>query len=175
MISHEHKFIFVHIPRTGGTSIEQQFGHNLKNGRKHWNLQNCKNYLDYQTFNNYFKFSFVRNPWSRMVSLYHKKQPRFTNNLSFKEYVKAVLIKEEKNIDLTLIDRHAINHADTYTGYWFKNTTELNYIGLFENRVKDLEYISSKIGIVIDIKHKANNSTVYKKHYTEYYDDETRE
>ena len=70
MINHEHKFIFIHVPRTGGSSIEDQF--NYREGReknKHWTLYDWQNHLDKEVFNEYFKFTFVRNPWDRMVSL----------------------------------------------------------------------------------------------------------
>jgi len=32
MINHKHKCIFIHIPGTGGTSIESAFGENIKSG-----------------------------------------------------------------------------------------------------------------------------------------------
>jgi hypothetical protein len=38
LISHEHKFIFVHVPRTGGTSVEKSLG--LAVGISDWKLQN---------------------------------------------------------------------------------------------------------------------------------------
>lgn len=38
LISHEHKFIFIHIPRTGGTSVEKSLG--LAMGMTDWKLQN---------------------------------------------------------------------------------------------------------------------------------------
>jgi len=38
LISHEHEFIFVHIPRTGGTSIEKSLA--LATGMTDWKLQN---------------------------------------------------------------------------------------------------------------------------------------
>ena len=72
MISHELKCIFIHIPRTGGSIIEK-----LLVGQDWWIFdkktkhliasQAKKLYSEY--WNDYFKFSFVRDPYSRMLSL----------------------------------------------------------------------------------------------------------
>lgn len=73
MIDHKTKCIFVHIQRTGGTAIEKLFIKNdmwLSGRPNHKHLlasQAKKLYKDY--WNDYFKFSFVRDPWSRTVSM----------------------------------------------------------------------------------------------------------
>ena len=69
MIIKNKKLLFVHIPRTAGTAIEKSLS--VPRGKavmaQH---KTFKEYLDKQSFNSYFKFSFVRNPWDRIVSWY---------------------------------------------------------------------------------------------------------
>ena len=75
-ISHPDKFIFFHTPKVAGSSIHIFF-------KDHYGLvgeQRCdpipsihhmsaKDYLNSNPqYKNYFKFSFVRNPWDKMVS-----------------------------------------------------------------------------------------------------------
>lgn len=74
MILHKKKVLFVHIPRTGGSSIENYFGFegnsNIKklDTAQHATLQE---YLQgYPNAESYYKFSVVRNPWDRLVSWY---------------------------------------------------------------------------------------------------------
>jgi Sulfotransferase family len=71
MISHQLKCIFIHIPRTAGSSIE-----NWLQGKDQWiveretkhltSLQAKHIYKDY--WDDYYKFSIVRNPYTRVVS-----------------------------------------------------------------------------------------------------------
>ena len=69
MVNHKHKFVFIHIPKTGGTSIESIFidNANIKdvNG-KHDMVSDIGSVF----LKKYFTFTFVRNPWDRMVSYY---------------------------------------------------------------------------------------------------------
>lgn len=72
MISHELKCIFIHIPRTGGSSIERELVHDdwwtVESKTKHLIASQAKKiYSEY--WDDYFKFSFVRDPYSRMLSM----------------------------------------------------------------------------------------------------------
>lgn len=60
------KVIFVHIPKTGGTSIRMSLKgmHLLK---QHRTMDEVPEWCD---IDDYFKFTFVRNPWDRILSLY---------------------------------------------------------------------------------------------------------
>jgi hypothetical protein len=78
MILEDYKLLFIHIPRTGGTSVEKFFefkSHdNLLSGRpptvyngQHFTLSE---YAEKINVEKYFKFTIVRNPWDRLLSWY---------------------------------------------------------------------------------------------------------
>ena len=87
MISHEHKFILVHVPKTGGTSIEDSLG--LKGPRHNTALQYQEYFPEY--WERYFTFGMVRNPWDRVFSYYtYRRQVRrleIENSLTFKQWL----------------------------------------------------------------------------------------
>lgn len=70
------KYIFVHVPKTGGMSVGGGLGGKDKNRPTHTPLR-CVEKGDR------FAFGFIRNPWARMVSLYRfmcQKNFRVTDN-----------------------------------------------------------------------------------------------
>lgn len=81
-ISHKYKVIFVHIQRTGGTSILKAFEEldpdlvkilpfdPAKKRTKHCFASDIQGLIDEEVFTTYTKFSVVRNPFDRMVSWY---------------------------------------------------------------------------------------------------------
>jgi hypothetical protein len=89
MISHAHRCIFVHVPRSGGTSIEDAIWpgsrtvddlwmgfistfHNPYHtgGLQHLPAKMLREVVGADIFEEYFKFSFIRNPWDKAVSQY---------------------------------------------------------------------------------------------------------
>lgn len=94
MVSHSHKFAFFHIPKTGGTSIEamlfpyceiQQRMHRGVYKDVTLDTPNFQAYAHVDAHHSvpfdavrsnvaditgYFTFTFVRNPWDRVLSLY---------------------------------------------------------------------------------------------------------
>lgn len=78
MISHKFKCIFIHIQRTGGTTIERwlqgEDQWNLKHNYKHITTSYAKKRAYPEYYDDYFKFTFVRNPYERVLSELHIKQ-----------------------------------------------------------------------------------------------------
>ena len=163
---HTYKCVFVHIPKCGGTSIEGA----LKINASHEPIKN------YQGPDDYFKFTFVRNPWDRIYSCFEQKVRskggncsdylnHFPRNMSFREWVKTITLP--RNI---LKDRH---FAPMHTLMINKSFDSMDFIGHIENFNNDIRFVCDKIGIShLRVPHK--NKTKHK-HYTEYYDDETRQ
>ena len=71
MIIEEHKVIFIHIPKNAGTSVEECFGNNSFRiqPNKHDNIYEIKKRF-LNSYNNYRKFTIIRNPYDKMVSWY---------------------------------------------------------------------------------------------------------
>ena len=85
-----YPLIFFHIPKNAGVSIRRILEIDTKmhpfNFTKTTNLGiDIKKYTDPDIFKSYHKFTVVRNPWDRMVSLYHfrkKENDLFMHNMS---------------------------------------------------------------------------------------------
>jgi hypothetical protein len=76
---------------------------------------------------------------------------------------------------LKLGDKGVMKHCHQMTKYWFTNQKKdmaMNFIGRFENYQEDFNVVCDKIGIPHQKLPHVNKSK--HKHYTEYYNDETR-
>ena len=162
MISHKHKFIYARAAKTASSTITGYLEEHVDDMSKakgwtdnvhHIPLWYYKENIPIEEFESYFKFTFVRNPWDRLVSAYQYSK-RFGNTTDFKEWV--------VNIDP--------NHK---YGPQYDFVKGSDFIGKFENLQEDFNIVCDKIGIPQQqLPHK--NATKHK-HYTEYYDDETRQ
>lgn len=191
MINDKHKFIFMHVPKVAGASIENA----LKNvsgttdismmeqlKRERIVAKTLSENLDYHFF------MFVRNPWDRIVSVYRhsmRKRRRFPR-LSFSDWLNALRDFYVDKIDdgrLSTFDkRHARRQTAFVPNYdrrYFK--TKLNgevkniFIGRFEQVSEDFRQVTDWIGLgQLKLSHETWGScgTV---DYIRWYDDETIE
>lgn len=113
IISHKHKFIYIKAGKVAGTSTELLLekycgpedivtpikpkveGHEARN-YKEGNFKNHRpakyilRNIGAETFDSYHKVMNVRNPWDRVVSMYHMNLSRNPNlTISFEDYVKS--------------------------------------------------------------------------------------
>ena len=167
MIDHKHKFIFIHIPKCGGVTIENTFNWR---GRRHHTMEYYEKRNPNIDLNDYYKFTFVRNPWSRMVSWYHYHQNvEIYKDITFKNWCKTGLMTHwTKIVDgICWKGKDPLNCQE-----WITNKKKYDFIGKTENLQEGFNTVCDKIGIPRQELPHANKSN--HGHYTEYYDDETR-
>lgn len=94
MITHEHGAIFIHVQKTGGSSISAALGKSFAEPDKHWTALEVRRACDPIIWASYYKFAFVRNPWARLVSWYamiDQHRPAYEQGGTFNRFQTAVL------------------------------------------------------------------------------------
>ena len=122
-ISHKDNIIFVHIPKTGGGSVEKTLGifgednngslnpnldilYGKKNNKllHHLTIKEIKNFNNSQCLN-YKKVSFVRNPFDRIVSEYlWRIQVYCKKKINFKKFLIEEAIPRKNGINTFIKD-----------------------------------------------------------------------
>jgi len=168
MISDKYKCIFVHIIKTGGISIATALDMDKK--QCHFYASDIKQLVGEKRWNDYFTFTFVRNPWDKIVSQYHYNGEKFCKRhcgrmLNFEEYVKLLIANDRIYTTFTPQNLpYIIDGSDDVM---------VDFIGRFENLEEDFAYICRRLDIV-DVKLPQLNISKHK-HYSEFYNNETRE
>jgi len=225
MISKQGRFIFFHIPRTGGSSVQDAlWGVNPKNnsdylGPYDWHLYGLNKekgidavddvvghigqwLYDWNThflaensnpyslnhgkekFKEYFKFTFVRNPWDRFISLWVKFKEEVKLQEQFNKLFELHIdtdFKEPQEVLRYLVLAH---RKDLLLPRWFKPQYEYvhdtnlhvltNYIGQYEKFQFCFDFLCDRIDVPHKIlpwgegEHRRHNKE--KKHYRDYYD-----
>jgi hypothetical protein len=183
MISFQKHFLFVHIPKTAGNSIQsvlrdysedelvalrgeqdgiERFG--LRNPKykikKHSTLAEYRAALGAMEFGNLFKFTCVRNPWDRVVSYYFT--PTQNTSAWDREKFRKTIVK--------VLPVAAYLRLDKGRGDPFAN---VSYVMRFENLADDFRAVCAALDISPAPLPRYNRS--HREHYSKYYDDELRE
>jgi len=183
LISESYQIIFIHIQKTAGTSLSAFLSSNLmatRNGRKHESAYEVKSRIPEYIWRNYFKFSFVRNPWDRLVSWYlHIKKhrtkygdnPFFDYLMSIGDTFENFILYGDKTISTPWGKRNLFtNQLDLLS---FENQLLVDFVGKFESLESDWKLILDRIGYIDQAKLPHVNK-IPRVHYRDLYTERTR-
>lgn len=186
IVSDKYKIIFIRIPKTGSTSIENALikadpgclkSDNSKAPYGHFSAKTLKELYhigDYR-WNNYFKFCTAREPMDWYMSMYldHVKHPlrKFSNKLNW--FFKNEEGRLPYNDSLKELDLDSMLMLNTLNTKWYlpgdcskqvdwNNAGPLDLIIDFEEMNKGWDIVKEKTGITVDLE-KHNEGDVRKK------------
>jgi hypothetical protein len=175
IVSHSNKFIFLHIPKTAGTSVRKSllpFANPLEikthskiyrrllgsltphkyvdfRHNPHWSLSKAKSILPAMVFDNYFKFCFVRHPvnWQYSMFMHILSHPHIGEFQ--KRYPFIYKYKSFEDYMRWRIDSGAIPQVAQMLN--FDGRFEVDFVGRFENLTEDFNIICKRAGIAADL------------------------
>lgn len=191
----KYNFLFVHLAKTGGTSIRSMLqGYRRRDpyflaqlicsrlsgltrhklGLKfprHAKAVAAKEMLPKDVFQGLFKFAFVRNPWDLQVSSYHhihRERPHLLQGINdFDSFLKFKL--EEKRNYHYILDASA--EPQWYSLIDLKGDCLLDFIGRYERLRDDFQIVCDKLGLkkasYLPHRRKAANRTDYRQYYSD--------
>ncbi|MFD1314672.1 sulfotransferase family 2 domain-containing protein [Namhaeicola litoreus] len=189
LISDTHEFIFVHVRKSAGGSInetlksisiprpddliskvrtklgwEKDYHH--YRFRQHATLLNAKKVIPKEVFDKYFKFAFVRNPYTRLVSEY--------------EYIRRTKDHgRNKRVMRMTFDQYITFQAARYNGHQVnmlvdkKGKLLSDFVGKMENLDEDWKVVCEKLKIPFN--ELPHNKKAKKINYAEYYNEHNLE
>lgn len=195
MISIQKKFLFIHVPKTGGNSIQnilwdyseddivtrakhqdgvERFDVRNKkyNTRKHSTLSHYKSVLDANTYRSLFKFVTIRNPWDMMVSYYfspHRGTIEWDRN-DFVSFVNNMSTLRHYICEKSLLEQSLTKLGIYRTIGNRLIDSDVDFLIRFEHLSDDFSLVCEKLDIPhspLPIRNKSDRA-----HYSKYYDDE---
>ena len=177
---HTLKTVFVHIPKTGGSTISTilrrpRFPSLTKHEPcpkidKHASVFVHLDQLGPEA-QDYFKFSFVRNPWDRLVSAYHYIVARrnelelVSNHADFEDFLHSFIEEPSRYLGIPYFRPQSSFLVDD------KGDMPLDFLGRFETFEKDLSVVLREIGSKrMLFKHRKKSK---RRDYREYYSPES--
>ena len=128
MLDITRNLLFIHIPRTGGTSIEENLGvtsskdnlygihihNNINKALQHLDCKEIIEILGEDIYNSYYKFSVVRHPYFRLMSefywrpkLQQTKYPNLKDGYNFFKFLRQVKdLVDNKNYNEFIYNDH---------------------------------------------------------------------
>jgi len=199
LLSVKHRFLFVHIAKTGGTSVRtslqplrwrdpwywpmflcSRFSH--LNGHRiatklprHAKIVAAKELLPKDFFDSLFKFAFVRNPWDLQVSsFYHirRERPQYLGgHTEFADFLRWKLDPERP------YQYHLNTTIELQTDYLIDlhGTLVMDFIGRYEHLEDDFTEACRHIGIVPPSLAHKRKATDRRRDYRGYYSAATAE
>ena len=204
MISIQKKFLFIHVPKTGGNSIQnilkdysedrivglkrnqkiiQRFEvRNEKyNTSKHTTLTQYKSVMDAELYNSLFKFAVIRNPWDRMISFYFSPHlgGRGWNRYAFFELVKNVqpvrhYICQKKGLTIVIPLRNIFREFGVHLHLGNKRI-DTDIDFLIRFEQLNKDFTTVCEKLNIPFTPLPRVNRSKHNHYSSYYDDETKE
>lgn len=184
LISHKHKFIFIHIYKNAGTSISTALLPLLANKlQRYANRQLKKVGISYiaeqpfathstasdiiltigeEKFQSYFSFAIVRNPWDWQVSLYKYMLKNSTHH-------QHQLVAEFRDFE-DYLNWRCTEEVRLQKDFIYSRSGKLlvNFVGKFETLDKDFQSICRHIGVTATLpKVNVSNNIPYQEFYTE--------
>ena len=186
IISHQHRFVFVAVPKTGTHSVRQALREHLspedleqvglfvdkrfpmeelaavRHG--HLSLRQVRPHLGEDTFRSYFKFAFVRNPFDRFVS-YCAFMTRNTDAFARapRQVMHELLFKVRPLDHILFQPQHALLVGD-------QGELLADDVGRVEQMQESYDRLCARIGIPSRALDKVN-ATSPRGDYRRYYDD----
>jgi hypothetical protein len=194
LLSIRYNFLYVHIAKTGGTSVRAALqglrwrdpwfypmficsrlshltGHRIGSKfPRHSRIVAAKEMLPAELFDNLFKFAVVRNPWDLQVSSYHhirRERPHLIEHIKdFDHFIRWKLDPE----------RPYQYHVDTSIQSQLDYLIDLNgnilvdFIGRYENLQQDFQHICKTLDaghLRLPHKRKAGDRRDYRSYYSD--------
>jgi len=172
----EKNLIFLHIPRTAGTSIADWLLSNK--GNSHYAQWETHPKLSTVLENRIpcTSFTVVRNPWDRMISLYF-----YMRNISINKNSNWIKMNNITHNTIPSFEEWVCNIDDRLMPeeYWFKESTpqvdwidrEIDIIIRYENLKEDFIKIQQEFKTAIELPYLNSSG---RSDYADYYNDSTK-
>ncbi len=167
IISHAHRFVFAHVPKTGGIAMRaalEPFADADADVLRETTHETLPALVARKPeLSGYFKFAFVRNPWERLVSFYAYARRYLAGTLpQLQETSFAGMIRLIDSGAAWLEPLHVLRPQSDYA-------RGADFIGRFERMGDDFSRICARLGLSAALSRRnASEHGAYATYYNDW-------